>query len=125
MIAYPNALLGTGTTMVLSPDSEFFRYFRSPSGVPSPAPPADAGALPPATEPGHQRPAPSSRGPACPISWPPWAWSSSSRAWSMAAFPALRSALRPKFSATPENVLRMLGLAAIAAGVGIVWLVRG
>ena len=32
MIAYSTALLGTGTTMVLSPDSEFFRYFRSPHG---------------------------------------------------------------------------------------------
>ena len=25
----------------------------------------------------------------------------------------------------PENVLRVLGLASIAAGVGMVWLVRG
>ena len=39
MIAYSNALLGTGTTMVLSPDSEFFRYFRSPSGGAAPASP--------------------------------------------------------------------------------------
>ncbi|SKA13342.1 protease modulator HflC [Consotaella salsifontis] len=30
MEAYRNALAGNGTTMVLSPDSEFFRYFRSP-----------------------------------------------------------------------------------------------
>jgi modulator of FtsH protease HflC len=49
MIAYGNALQGTGTTMVLSPDSEFFKFFRSPSGT-------DAGTLPPppaagATEP--------------------------------------------------------------------------
>ena len=33
MIAYAAALDPTGTTMVLSPDSEFFRYFRSPSGA--------------------------------------------------------------------------------------------
>ncbi|MEP9388643.1 protease modulator HflC [Mesorhizobium sp. KR9-304] len=43
MIAYSNALIGTGTTMVLSPDSEFFRFFRSPNGG---APAGDA--VPPA-----------------------------------------------------------------------------
>jgi membrane protease subunit HflC len=42
MIAYSNALLGTGTTMVLSPDSEFFRYFRSPRGDAAPVAPAPA-----------------------------------------------------------------------------------
>lgn len=53
MIAYSNALLGTGTTMVLSPDSDFFRYFLSKQGgaaqpVPTaPAPAAGAtGAIP-------------------------------------------------------------------------------
>jgi membrane protease subunit HflC len=40
MIAYSNALLGTGTTMVLSPNSEFFRYFNSPNGGTPPAPAA-------------------------------------------------------------------------------------
>jgi membrane protease subunit HflC len=40
MIAYSNALLGTGTTMVLSPESEFFRYFRSPRGGAAPTGPA-------------------------------------------------------------------------------------
>jgi membrane protease subunit HflC len=46
MNAYSNALDGTGTTMVLSPDSEFFRFFRSPDGD---APAAGAaGAAPPA-----------------------------------------------------------------------------
>lgn len=33
MIAYSNSLQGTGTTMVLSPDSEFFRYFRGSNGT--------------------------------------------------------------------------------------------
>ena len=32
MSAYTNALEGTGTTMLLSPDSEFFRYFGSAAG---------------------------------------------------------------------------------------------
>ncbi len=32
MIAYGNALQGTGTTMVLSPDSEFFRFFKDSGG---------------------------------------------------------------------------------------------
>ncbi len=36
MIAYAAALDPSGTTMVLSPDSEFFRYFRSPSGGAAP-----------------------------------------------------------------------------------------
>ncbi|MEQ1942985.1 protease modulator HflC [Mesorhizobium sp. VNQ89] len=53
MIAYSNALLGTGTTMVLSPDSDFFRYFGSAQGnravapaapAATPAPPAPTGA---------------------------------------------------------------------------------
>jgi modulator of FtsH protease HflC len=38
MIAYGSALQGTGTTMVLSPDSEFFRFFRNSSGKDTPAP---------------------------------------------------------------------------------------
>ena len=53
MIAYSNALLGTGTTMVLSPDSDFFRYFLTKQGgaaQPAPAAPAPAagatGAIP-------------------------------------------------------------------------------
>lgn len=32
MVAYSVALQNTGTTMVLSPDSDFFRYFQDPSG---------------------------------------------------------------------------------------------
>ena len=53
MIAYSNALLGTGTTMVLSPDSDFFRYFLKKEGgaagsaPAAPAPAAGAtGAIP-------------------------------------------------------------------------------
>ncbi|HEY6633948.1 MAG TPA: protease modulator HflC [Rhizobiaceae bacterium] len=46
MIAYGNALLGTGTTMVLSPDSEFFRYFLGPNGSSSPTAPASPPAAP-------------------------------------------------------------------------------
>jgi membrane protease subunit HflC len=33
MSAYKNALDDTGTTMVLSPDSDFFRYFNNPNGT--------------------------------------------------------------------------------------------
>ncbi|MEO9338085.1 protease modulator HflC [Mesorhizobium sp. SB112] len=42
MSAYSEALDNTGTTMVLSPDSEFFRFFRDPAGMVAPAatPPA-------------------------------------------------------------------------------------
>jgi membrane protease subunit HflC len=46
MIAYSNALLGTSTTMVLSPDSEFFRYFLSRDGRTAPAAPAVPPAAP-------------------------------------------------------------------------------
>lgn len=50
MQAYRNALANTGTTMVLSPDSEFFRYFGSngeiPAGNPNPAPPIQPTAAP-------------------------------------------------------------------------------
>jgi membrane protease subunit HflC len=43
MNAYLSALSGNGTTMVLSPDSEFFRFFKDAAGaVASPAPAASA-----------------------------------------------------------------------------------
>lgn len=40
-------------------------------------------------------------------------------------FPGLAKRLATEVLATPENVLRTLGLVSIAAGVGVVWLVRG
>jgi len=42
MGAYRAALQDGGTTMVLSPNSEFFRYFQNDSGTRSPAPSSDA-----------------------------------------------------------------------------------
>jgi membrane protease subunit HflC len=71
MIAYANALQGTGTTMVLSPDSEFFRFFRGSDGATGVAGAPAGGALPapqsgPAAEalPPSDRPASQSEGPA-------------------------------------------------------------
>ncbi len=52
MSAYQQALENSGTTMVLSPDSEFFRFFRDPGGVPSPAAPTEAPPAPGASAPG-------------------------------------------------------------------------
>lgn len=50
MQAYRKALPGTGTTMVLSPESEFFRYFGSngslPAATPNPAAPIQPTAAP-------------------------------------------------------------------------------
>ncbi len=52
--AYTEALDNTGTTMLLSPDSEFFRFFRDPEGktpsgpAPATVPPAPAPVEPPA-----------------------------------------------------------------------------
>jgi membrane protease subunit HflC len=46
MSAYGTALDNTGTTMLLSPDSEFFRFFRDPAGAGSTRPAAPAGAAP-------------------------------------------------------------------------------
>jgi len=40
-------------------------------------------------------------------------------------FPRLAKKLAAEVLAMPENALRMAGLAAIAIGVGIVWMVRG
>ncbi|TPI10047.1 DUF2065 domain-containing protein [Mesorhizobium sp. B4-1-3] len=40
-------------------------------------------------------------------------------------FPALARKLAAEVLSMPENMLRIGGLAAIAIGVGIVWLVRG
>lgn len=42
MLAYEFSLEGTGTTMVLSPDSEFLRFFRNASGLPTGEAPAVA-----------------------------------------------------------------------------------
>lgn len=38
--AYKNGIAGDGTTLVLSPDSEFFRYLNGANGTPAPAAPA-------------------------------------------------------------------------------------
>jgi uncharacterized protein len=40
-------------------------------------------------------------------------------------FPALARKLATEVLSMPENALRIGGLAAIAIGVGVVWLVRG
>lgn len=42
-----------------------------------------------------------------------------------AGFPWLARKLAAEVLSTPENVLRIGGLVAIAAGVGVVWLIRG
>ncbi|TIO09254.1 protease modulator HflC [Mesorhizobium sp.] len=54
MNAYGTALDNTGTTMVLSPNSEFFRFFRDPAGGDTPAAPTAPPAAPaaPAAQPG-------------------------------------------------------------------------
>lgn len=61
MRAYQVGLDGTGTTLVLSPDSEFLRFFQNASGAlfggspaaSSPPPSAEAGSTPPASQPGE------------------------------------------------------------------------
>jgi uncharacterized protein YjeT (DUF2065 family) len=40
-------------------------------------------------------------------------------------FPGLAKRLAAEVMSMPENALRVAGLAAIAIGVGIVWMVRG
>ena len=35
LTAYQRSLQGSNSTMILSPDSEFFNYLKSPTGVPS------------------------------------------------------------------------------------------
>lgn len=42
-----------------------------------------------------------------------------------AGFPRLARKLASEVLSTPENVLRIGGLVAIAAGVGVVWMIRG
>ncbi|QKD03220.1 protease modulator HflC [Mesorhizobium loti] len=51
MNAYGTALDNTGTTMVLSPNSEFFRFFRDPDGKEGQAKPTPAAPAAPATAP--------------------------------------------------------------------------
>lgn len=52
MNAYKEALDGTGTSMVLSPNSEFFRYFRDPDGKAGPLGAGPLGAAPAKPAPG-------------------------------------------------------------------------
>ncbi len=54
MNAYGTALDNTGTTMVLSPNSEFFRFFRDPDGKATPTTPQPAPAVPAAMAPAAQ-----------------------------------------------------------------------
>ncbi|MFB9978465.1 protease modulator HflC [Mesorhizobium kowhaii] len=51
MNAYGTALDNSGTTMVLSPNSEFFRFFRDPDGKEGPAKPVSPAPTAPATAP--------------------------------------------------------------------------
>jgi membrane protease subunit HflC len=48
MQAYENALDGGGTSFVLSPSSDFFRFFQDPSGTSAKGPAAGIGQAPPA-----------------------------------------------------------------------------
>ncbi|RWA99717.1 protease modulator HflC [Mesorhizobium sp.] len=61
MNAYGTALNSTGTTMVLSPNSDFFRFFRNPAGADTPAAPTAPAAPGPAAVP---------RAPAAPTAQP-------------------------------------------------------
>ena len=121
MAAYMHGAGIAGTTMVLSPDSEFFRYFKDSGGTAA----VQARRYAACASRGRHRPPRTTAGRRWPISWRRWALSSSSRAWSMAAFLALQNAWRPRCFRTPENALRIGGLVAIAIGVGVVWLARG
>ncbi|MEL7098811.1 MAG: protease modulator HflC [Pseudomonadota bacterium] len=48
LTAYERALQGQNSTMVMSPDSEFFNYLRSDTGLRAPSPTAPAAVAPPA-----------------------------------------------------------------------------
>jgi modulator of FtsH protease HflC len=50
MQAYENGLKGSDSRIVLSPKSDFFRYFTTPTPPPAPAPSAPAPAAPPPTQ---------------------------------------------------------------------------
>ena len=56
---------------------------------------------------------------------PQWAWFSLIEGLVYGGFPGLAKRLAGEVLSMPENTLRIAGLMAIAAGVGIVWLVRG
>jgi membrane protease subunit HflC len=63
MQAYTSGLRGAGTRLVISPDSEFFRYFNSPNAKPGEVPTGPAASLaqpgvPPANDANGGAPAP-------------------------------------------------------------------
>jgi membrane protease subunit HflC len=61
MNAYGTALDNTGTTMVLSPSSDFFRFFRDPGGEAPAAPPAQPAPAVPAPAPAAPAAAPAAQ----------------------------------------------------------------
>ena len=56
MQAYVSSLRPDRTKLVLSPDSNFFRFFNNPEGTSAPAAPAPAGARPAAPAPAAPAP---------------------------------------------------------------------
>ena len=125
MNAYVAALDGQGTTMVLSPDSEFFRFFRNAEGT-APAGNADAtgsGDGRPLLR--RQRPRTHRRNRQVGDFIAAIGLVLVIEGLVYGGFPQLAKKLGVEVQTVPENVLRIGGLVAIAAGVGIVWLVRG
>ncbi|MER9425708.1 DUF2065 family protein [Mesorhizobium sp. M0317] len=128
MNAYGTALDNSGTTMVLSPNSEFFRFFRNPDGTDAkPATPAAPATAPPR----RRRHLPRRLHNLHP---PSRAVQDFLAAIGLVlvveglvygGFPGLAKRLAGEVLSTPEIALRIVGLVAIAIGVGIVWLVRG
>jgi membrane protease subunit HflC len=63
MIAYGQSLDASGTTMVLSPDSEFFRFFKNAEGTPATPGPSSAAPAAPAPAAAPAAPAPAAPAP--------------------------------------------------------------
>ena len=135
-----------GTTMVLSPDSEFFRFFRDPDGEERRQPQRRSRTAPAARHTcrtgskASNRPSGRcrTRGDGLVVAHdpkprvrkddaPPWACVlSCSKGLVYGGFPRSgEAACRRRCCRCRRTALRIAGLVAIASGVGIVWLVRG
>ena len=110
MQAYASSLHGSGTSMVLSPDSEFFNFFRDVNGTSAQKP------IPTAPAPHCRNERLSDRRRTC---------SGVRRHCCMADFRRRQNGLPPRPPGQDEGLLRRAGLAAMVIGLGIVWLVRG
>jgi membrane protease subunit HflC len=124
MEAYRDALAGRNTTLVLSPDGDFFKFFNHADGLPAGSPDAaGAGSKVAPPNPPAARCAPRARLPMKDLSTA-LALALAIEGMLYALFPDGMKRLAAHLPSVPASTLRAGGLLAACLGVAAVWLVR-